>query len=642
MSNRPVDPDRRRFSPDQLRKDEKALDEKASLVDKETDVDYRKAFGLIGRSVMLFRFFWLRYVVVLSMGWISTGIAVAVGPWAGKVLIDNVVLGQSIKEKGEGYPEFLLPVLEFLKGSSTLTILFWLAVWTLVGLLCGVVWGYVHGLIGTRLEQSMLHTVRSRLFESLRSLPFTQLDDQPIGDSVNRAMNDVRAVPNIIQIVVQTPGYALITFVTAVVTMLSAYPGSPLVVLFAVGAFPAQVLSTAPFSRMLRRRAQAMVAAKTVFVSTTEEGMDNIQAVQSLGANRIEKARFAKVSANQFRRARFQEFADNLVRQFADIASTLFGWAFNLYLLAEVITGDMTPGDYAVVFGYYWMMSKPAYELVWVWIDLQPLIAQARRVFVMMDLQQEEEVGDDTLPPIAHGVEFQNVGLVYPDGRRALKDVSFKASIGEVTALAGPTGAGKTTLAYLIPRYHMASEGRVLIDGHDVKSTTIDSLRSQITYVFQETETLAVSIADNIRYGAPGASLEDVERVAKTVGIHDFISSLPEGYETQLGTTSSKLSVGQKQRIAIARGLIRDTPIMILDEPTSALDPETEATLVSALREAAKSRLVIIIAHRLSTIAHADKIIFLADGHVHEQGSHEELLGLENGQYRRFVELQST
>jgi ABC-type multidrug transport system fused ATPase/permease subunit len=288
------------------------------------------------------------------------------------------------------------------------------------------------------------------------------------------------------------------------------------------------------------------------------------------------------------------------------------------------------------------MMSKPAYELVWVWIGLQPLIAQARRVFAMMDLRQEEDIGDDTLPAITRGVEFQDVGLVYPDGRRALEDVSLRASVGEVVAFAGPTGAGKTALAYLIPRYHMASEGRVLIDGHDVNRATIDSLRGQITYVFQETETLAASIGDNIRYGAPGAGIEDVERVAKAVGIHDFISALPGGYETQLGTTSSKLSVGQKQRIAIARGLIRDTPIMILDEPTSALDPETEADLVAALREAAKSRLVIIIAHRLSTIAHADNIVFLADGHVHEQGSHEELMGIENGSYRRFVELQNT
>ena len=187
----------------------------------------------------------------------------------------------------------------------------------------------------------------------------------------------------------------------------------------------------------------------------------------------------------------------------------------------------------------------------------------------------------------------------------------------------------------------MASEGHVFIDGHDANDISIDSLRSQITYVFQETETLAESIADNICYGKPDATMEEVERVSRVVGIHDFIVELPEGYDTKLGTTSSKLSVGQKQRIAIARGLIRDTPILILDEPTSALDPETETYLISALQEIARNRLVIIIAHRLSTIAQADSIVFLEEGTVREQGSHDELMAIESGQYRHFVELQS-
>ena len=182
-----------------------------------------------------------------------------------------------------------------------------------------------------------------------------------------------------------------------------------------------------------------------------------------LGANKIEKARFAKVSADQFRRDRFELFARNLVEQFGEIAGQFLYWAFMLYLLGKVITNELTPGDYAVVFGYYWTMSKPANELVRLWIDLQSPVARARRVYAMMDLQQEEEVGGETLPTISTGIEFQNVGLVYPDGRRALRDVNFKASIGEIVALAGPTGAGKTTLAYLIPRYHMASEGQVSI-----------------------------------------------------------------------------------------------------------------------------------------------------------------------------------
>ena len=170
----------------------------------------------------------------------------------------------------------------------------------------------------------------------------------------------------------------------------------------------------------------------------------------------------------------------------------------------------------------------------------------------------------------------------------------------------------------------------------------MDSLRAQITYVFQETQLLADSIADNIRFGNPEASMADVENVARTAGIHEFIISLPDGYDTKLGTTSSKISVGQKQRIAIARGLLRDSRILILDEPTSALDPETEEYLVQALHEAAKNRLVIIIAHRLSTIAQADHIVFLEDGQVGEQGSPRQLMAKPDGSYRTFVELQTT
>ncbi|MEM7019609.1 MAG: ATP-binding cassette domain-containing protein, partial [Pseudomonadota bacterium] len=171
----------------------------------------------------------------------------------------------------------------------------------------------------------------------------------------------------------------------------------------------------------------------------------------------------------------------------------------------------------------------------------------------------------------------------------------------------------------------------------------MQSLRSQITYVFQETQLFSDSIIDNIRYGKPEATQEEVERVAQVAGVHDFIASLPEGYSTKLGAAAlSKLSVGQKQRIAIARGLLRDSKILILDEPTSALDPETEEYLVQSLHEAAKDRLVIIIAHRLSTIAHADHIAFLEDGHIQEQGSHGELMTIEDGHYRGFVELQTS
>ena len=174
-----------------------------------------------------------------------------------------------------------------------------------------------------------------------------------------------------------------------------------------------------------------------------------------------------------------------------------------------------------------------------------------------------------------------------------------------------------------------------------MKDISVPSLRQQVAYVFQETQLFSDSIADNIRYGNPNASIKEIHAVAQTAGAHDFIMALPDGYDTNLGTITSKLSVGQKQRISIARGLLKESKILILDEPTSALDPETESYLIDALHAAAKEKLVVIIAHRLSTITHADKIYFLEEGQILESGSHEELLAIEQGRYRHYVQLQA-
>ncbi len=632
--------DAKSFSFEQLREEELALNRKASLVDTRTDIDNRQTGGLIWRILLLLRFFWQRFAVVLSMEWILAAVAAAVAPWAGKVLIDHVVLGQPIPDDGRGYPSFLLPAVEFLTGSSALTILFWLAIWTAVGVAARLVWEYVHDLVEERLQHSMMYMLRARLFESMRRLPITQLDNQPIGDSVFRTIYDVSSVTHVIRLVFQVTGNTLVTFTVAALTMLSAYPDSPIVVWLALGVMPVYVLVTLPFSRMIRHRAQATVAAGTVFTSATEEGMDNIQAVQSLGVNDLEKERFGLTSANAFRRERYEMLANGAIEGLGEFAGKVLYLGFMLYMLGMVISGEMTPGDYAVILGYFLTMSEPAKSLGGLWLNIQGPAAKARRVFAMLDMDSEDDVGTVAMETVSEGIEFQQVGFTYPDGRVALSNVSFEARQGEMVALAGPTGAGKTTLAYLVPRYHVATQGRILVDGRNINEFAIDSLRSQVTYVFQEAETLAISVADNIRFGNPEATQQEVERVARLVGIHDFIADLPEGYQTLLGTTSSKLSVGQKQRLSIARGLIRDTAVLILDEPTSALDPETENYLASALGEAAKEKLVIVIAHRLSTIRQADKVVFLEHGQVVEQGTHDELMNLTSGRYREFVNLQ--
>jgi ABC-type multidrug transport system fused ATPase/permease subunit len=205
----------------------------------------------------------------------------------------------------------------------------------------------------------------------------------------------------------------------------------------------------------------------------------------------------------------------------------------------------------------------------------------------------------------------------------------------------GPAGAGKTTLAWLIPRFVSPSNGRVLFDGVDAALGTLASIRDQVAFVFQETVLFDASVEENIRLGRPDASETEIRRAAQIAGADDFIRRLPEGYATRLGRGGGKLSVGQKQRLSIARALVRRSRILILDEPTSALDTDTEQRLVTALREASRERVVIVIAHRLSTIRDADQILFLSEGRILERGSHEELIARPGGAYRRFVELQT-
>jgi ABC-type multidrug transport system fused ATPase/permease subunit len=242
---------------------------------------------------------------------------------------------------------------------------------------------------------------------------------------------------------------------------------------------------------------------------------------------------------------------------------------------------------------------------------------------------------------VRDSVRVEHVSFAYEAGRPVLKDVSFEAKRGELTAFVGPAGAGKTTLAYLIPRFVRPASGRVLIDGQDIAGVTRTSLRSQVAFVFQETTLFDATIAENLRLGNPTASDEDLARATRDAGIYDFVVGLPEGFATRLGRAGGKLSVGQKQRLSIARALVCNAPILIFDEPTSALDPETEAHIVRAMERASRDRIVIVIAHRLSTVRNAGQILFLEGGHVVERGSHRALIGRENGAYLRYVRLQA-
>ncbi len=664
--------------PQSRRELEQQLDVAASPLDLDTDIGFRQTLAVVWRALTYLKYFKARFALKCFF----VGVALLtplVMPWPIKIVIDNVVLGLALD--ASKFPAYFAPFVEFLDGRSPTEMMMWIVVLggAMVALFgafgtgggasdqteagmtqghdtatqteneanmahskfAGVI-GFVEFRLQLRLTQALNHLLRAQLFERIQRLPMATLSDQRISDSLYRIMYDTPAISNVFYQVIMSPPLSIFSAIVVLYVMSTTYGAAPEVIWLAVLILPLQILAILPFPRLLRVRSQASRAAGSVTTGNIEEGMSNILAVQSLGGNKRERQRFHSASAESFKRYRGQVVVNILLGVARGAASALLGYLAFYVISGRVIAGVLTPGDYGVLFYYYgWLAGSLGY-LPFIWARIQHSVPGIRRVFFLMDLPSEADRGGTELNEVSRGVEMRGVGYVYPDGRRALTGIDLSARVGEITALVGPTGAGKTSLALLVPGLNEPTEGSVLIDGVDARDISLTSLRRQVSYVFQETQLFSDTIINNIRYSQRDASRQDVERVARIAGAHDFISALPDGYDTHLGTVTSKLSVGQKQRIAIARGLLKDASILILDEPTSALDPETETYLVNALQEVAKEKLVIVIAHRLSTIARADQIIFLEEGRVLEAGSHDELMAEEGGHYREFVTIQSS
>jgi ABC-type multidrug transport system fused ATPase/permease subunit len=627
----------------------------------------RYASPFAGRFAVKLGFLWLGLVAMIFL------------PWPVKVVIDQFILGLPI-ETARPFPPPFGFVVPALAGLAPLEILAWMmAVQIALLWLIGAVgtgserdqadaWlagGYDHatntenaasagfsmlsGVIGLvdlrytiRLSQAVNHHYRTELFAKVQRLPMSTFDDESIGDALFRVMYDTPALTEAVYRIILTPA-GTVPFVALVIAVLAwSFGEHPTIVWTALAMLALALLATLPFARAVKRRSAHSRKAGAAATATLEEGLGNLLAVQSLGGEAHERARFGAESWASFRRYRSLVALGMLAVLVALVpAIAIVGWG--LYYIADlVIAGALTPGDFGVLFAYFLFIVVSCLDLGALWIRVQDSAAGLERVFFLMDLPDEEQKGSERLPRLARAVELEAVSFRYPDGTRALDEASLEMRAGEVTALVGPAGSGKTTLASLVPRFLSPTSGRVLFDGRDVAGAAVDSLREQIAFVFQETALFDETVAANIRLGRPDASDADVRRAAERAGAAEFIERLPQGYETRLGAGGGKLSVGQKQRLAIARALLLDSPILILDEPTSALDPETEQRLVASLREAGRGRLVLVIAHRLSTVRAADQIVFLEAGRVVETGTHEELMQREGGAYRRFVELQSS
>jgi ABC-type multidrug transport system fused ATPase/permease subunit len=492
-----------------------------------------------------------------------------------------------------------------------------------------------------RLTQDLNHHYRSRLFERIHSLPMTSFDDERIGDAIYRVMYDTPAITQVVYRLLLVPLYAPIGILLVAGALELSYGDTPAAWL-ALALLPLVGLGTLPFAALIRRRSQQSRMAGATTAATIEEGMSNVLAVQSLGGRGRERERFERDSWQSF--GAYRRYVRAWISAGAGalcVGLPLIAWTARRGI-DRVIDGSLTPGDFALLIVYFTQVATYAVTLALLWLQIQGNAAGLHRVFFLMDLPGEDEgEGAPDAPRLRRELRLEQVGFRYEDGTWALRGVDLTARVGEVTALVGPAGAGKTTLAYLVPRFLRPSRGRVLFDGVDVGGARLASVRSQVAFVFQESQLFDASVEENIRIGNPQASDAEVRRAARVAGADAFIRELPQGYRTRLGRAGGKLSVGQKQRLAIARALLRDAPILILDEPTSALDPETEQQLLASLREAARARLVIVVAHRLSTVRDAHQILFLEGGRVVERGTHAELMARSGGAYRRFVSIQT-
>lgn len=643
-------------------------------IDTQPDIKTGEAFVLIGRCIKLVTEVKGLFIAkfLLQLGLVFPALLL---PWMAKIVVDNAILQQPLDVSEVVFPPFMDPILALVEGRDPLDVMFILTTIYVVMLVTigsrtkgtgagllegrdaatqaentvsaggssgGGLWGIVEFIINVRLTQTLANRLRTRLFDRLTRLPMTVLEDQRIGDSVFRVLYDAPSAPDLAYRLTLTPFFYLLSAVINLYILQYSFGEvAPELVWIAWATVPVAFISTFPFAGALRRTNQNKRAAGSATTNAMEETMSNVGAVQSLGATKQEQKKFADRSAQTFLRERY---ALAVVIVAGTVASAALGGAIiyiTILVTDRVINGEMSPGDFAVLMGVFTGIAAPAAYFGGIWVKIQETIAAVRRVFFFLDYESEEDrVGGIKLDTIEKGVRMENVSYQYPDGHQALTDINLELSVGELVAFVGPTGAGKTSLAYLIPSLLLPTSGHVLIDDHDVTSVDIDSLRHQVTYVFQEHVLLSASIRRNLLLAKGDATEEEMVQALTTAGCMEFIDKLPDGIDTVLGRSGDTLSVGQQQRLSIARGLVRDSKILILDEPTAALDPQTENQLVAALQAAAADRLVIVIAHRLSTIRKADRIVFLEKGEIKDEGDHDTLMAKSDSPYREFVDLQ--
>jgi ATP-binding cassette, subfamily B, bacterial len=549
---------------------------------------------------------------------IGDGIADLLQPWPLKIVIDKVVQPKELTG-------WLNQAIASTIGTDKLTVLKFASIAALLIAVFGAVCSYAQKYLTTSVGQWVTHDLRRTLYQHIQRLSLAYHDTKQTGDLISRVTSDIDAIQSFI-----TSGL-LGAFVNTLTLL-----GMVGVMFYINWRFTLIALSVAPilflvvyvYTRRIKKAARDVRKKEGEVISVIQEVLSSIRVVKAFAREDYEQKRLEEESLESVEVALKARGIKAKLSPMVDILVAA-GTSLVLWFGARmVLDGSLSAGSLVVVIFYLGKMYKPMQELSKMTDAYTKAVVGYERIREVLDTRREVKdlPGARPAPELKGEIEFEHVSFHYEPDRPVLKDVSFHIKPGEVAALVGPTGAGKTTIISLIPRFYDPVSGVVKIDGTDVRAFQQKSLRQQISFVLQETVLFYGSIWSNIAYGKPDASREEILRAAELANAREFIEKMPKGYDTIVGERGVTLSGGQRQRIAIARAVIRNTPILVLDEPSSGLDAASERLVFDALDKLMEGKTSIVIAHRLSTIRRADVIFALDQGQIVERGTHEELL----------------